>query len=170
MWESVLCCLCLCCCVRASSAGPPSAGPPSAYPPPPDRPKFRSFFPSPATVFILFSLSCWSFSLNFGCVFEDQDPQMCTFGLSGCHAKPRRQITCSERFPPECAEDFAVEHDDSMRRCLCRLSSLDCLSRLGSWFAQCTSSESSRVLGKLGLIAFTVQAPSHWGADHSSVD
>ena len=29
----------------------------------------------PATVFILFSLSCWSFSLNFGGFFEDRDPQ-----------------------------------------------------------------------------------------------
>ena len=48
---------------------------------------FRSFFPSPATVFILFSLSCWSFSLNFGGVFEDRDPQI-TFGLSGCRVKP----------------------------------------------------------------------------------
>ena len=51
---------------------------------------FALFFPSPATVFILFSLSCWSFSLNFGGVFEDRDPQMCTFGLSGCRVKPRR--------------------------------------------------------------------------------
>ena len=42
----------------------------SADPPPPDRPKFRSFFSSPATVFILFSLFCWSFSLNSGGVFE----------------------------------------------------------------------------------------------------
>ena len=32
------------------------------------------FFPSPATIFILFSLSCWSFSLNFGGVFEDRGP------------------------------------------------------------------------------------------------
>ena len=59
--------------------------------PPPDRPKFRSLF---------FSLSCrkfhsffflWGvFSLNFGGVFEGRDPQMCTFGLSGCRVKPRR--------------------------------------------------------------------------------
>ena len=27
--------------------------------------------------------------------------------------------------PPECAEDFAVEHDDSMRRCLCKLLGCD---------------------------------------------
>ena len=56
---------------------------PPPDPPPPDRPKFRSFFPSPATIFILFSLSCWSFALNFGGVFEDRDPQMCTFGVLG---------------------------------------------------------------------------------------
>ena len=41
------------------SPGPPSAGPLSADPPPPDpplpdRPKFRAFFPSPATNFVLF--------------------------------------------------------------------------------------------------------------------
>ena len=67
---------------------PPSAGPPSAGPPSAGRPKISLFFfPSPATVFILFSFSCWSFSLNFGSVFEDRDPQMCTFGLSGCRVK-----------------------------------------------------------------------------------
>ena len=45
----------------------------------PLRPTAQNFalFFSPATVFILFSLSCWSFSLNFGGVFEDRDPQMC---------------------------------------------------------------------------------------------
>ena len=71
------------------SAGPPSAGlpsarPPSAGPPFAGPPKISLFFfSSPATVFILFSLSCCSFSLNFGGVFEDRDRQMCTFGLSG---------------------------------------------------------------------------------------
>ena len=81
--------------------GPPFPGPPFPWTPFPwtpfpwtpflDRPKFRSFFsPLPLQFFILFSLSCWSFSLNFGGVFEDQDPQMCTFGLSGCRVEPRR--------------------------------------------------------------------------------
>ena len=71
---------------------PPDRPPPDR--PPPDRPSAGPpkislfFFPSPATIFILFSLSCWSFSLNFGGVFEDRDPQMCTFGLSGCRVKP----------------------------------------------------------------------------------
>ena len=37
----------------------------------------------PHTVFILLSLSCWSFSLNFGGVFEDSDAQLCTFGVLG---------------------------------------------------------------------------------------
>ena len=129
VWVGVLCCLfliCLCCCVLCVAvcccvlfcvvavccsvlfcvvlllcvwwvcSGPlrrtPSAGPP----------KFRSFFPSPATVFILFSLSCWSFSLNFGGVFEDRDPQMCTFGLSGCRVKPRRP---HQTGPPGLAHD-----------------------------------------------------------------
>ena len=48
----------------------------------PDRPNFALFFPSPATIFVLFSLSCSSFSLNFGGVlFEDRDPQMCAPAL-----------------------------------------------------------------------------------------
>ena len=91
--------VCVCVCVwwvcsrllRRPSAGPPSAGPPSAGPPSTGPPKISLFFfPSPATIFILFSLSCWSFSLNFGGVFEDRDPQIYTFGLSGCRVKPRR--------------------------------------------------------------------------------
>ena len=53
---------------------PPSAGPPKIL---------LFFFPLPLQ-FSLFCLSCWSFSLNFGGVFEDRDPQLCTFGLSGC--------------------------------------------------------------------------------------
>ena len=63
---------------------------------------FALFFPSPAPVFIFFSLSCWSFSLNFGGVFEDRDPQMCTFGLSGCRVKPRRP---HQTGPPGLAHD-----------------------------------------------------------------
>ena len=43
---------------------------------------FALFFPSPATVYS-FSLSCWSFSLNFGGVFEGRNPKMCTFGVLG---------------------------------------------------------------------------------------
>ena len=72
------------------SAGPPCAGPPSAGPPSAGPPKISLFFfRLPPQFSILFSLSCWSFSLNFGGVFEDRDPQMCTFGLSGCRVKPR---------------------------------------------------------------------------------
>ena len=88
-----VCCVCVCGgCVQGLSAGPPSAGPPSAGPPrrtappdrpPPDRPKFRSFFSLSRHSFHSFSLSCWSFSLNFGGVFEDRDAQMCTFGVLG---------------------------------------------------------------------------------------
>ena len=85
--------------LRPPSAGPPSAGPPSAGP---TAQNFALFFPSPATIFILFSLSCWSFSLNFGGVFEDRDPQMCTFGLSGCRVKPRRP---HQTGPPGLAHD-----------------------------------------------------------------
>ena len=38
-------------------------------------------FPSPATIFIPFSLSCWSFSLNFGGVFEDWDVGLAKVGF-----------------------------------------------------------------------------------------
>ena len=85
----LLCCWCVCVCVRVCVVGvfkapppdppPPDPPPPDRPPPdrpPPDRPKFPP-------IFILFSLSCWSFSLNFGGVFEDRDPQMCTFGVLG---------------------------------------------------------------------------------------
>ena len=47
----------------------------------PDGPKFHSF-----------SLSLGVFSLDFGGVFEARDPQMCTFGLSGCRVKPLRPL------------------------------------------------------------------------------
>ena len=43
------------------------------------RRKIRSFLPSLGV-----------FSWNFGGVFEGRDPQMCTFGLSGCCVKPQR--------------------------------------------------------------------------------
>ena len=63
----------------------------------PLRPKFRSFFSLSRHSFYSFLLSCWSFSLKFGGVFEDRDPQMHTFGLSDCRVKPRRphQVGCS---------------------------------------------------------------------------
>ena len=56
-----------------------------------DRPKFRSFLPSLGV-----------FSLNFGGVFEDWGPQMCTFGLLGCRVKPRRP---HQTGPPGLAHD-----------------------------------------------------------------
>ena len=45
-----------------------------------------SFFPLPLPV----SFFLCVFSLSFGCVFEGRNPQMCTFGLSGCRAKTPR--------------------------------------------------------------------------------
>ena len=67
--------------------GPPSAGPPSAGPP-----KISLFFPLPAHIFALFSLSLSLevFSLNFGGVLKGGETQTCTFGLSACRVKPRR--------------------------------------------------------------------------------
>ena len=79
----VCCCVLLCvvvCCWFAPS--PPSAGPFRRTPPPPDRPpdrpKCRSLVPSPAPRVRSFSLSLGVFSWNFGGVFEDRGPQMCT--------------------------------------------------------------------------------------------
>ena len=44
----------------------------------------------PFSRFSFFLHSLGVFSLNFGGVFEGRDPQLCTFGLSGCRVKPRR--------------------------------------------------------------------------------
>ena len=70
----------------------PSPGPPfprTTLPqdrPPPDRPppdKFRSFFSLSRRKIRSFLPSLGVFSWNFGGVFEDRDPQMCTFGALG---------------------------------------------------------------------------------------
>ena len=53
-------------------------------------PKFRAFFPFPATVFILFSLSCWSFSWNFGGVWSAGTLKCARLEFSGCCVKPRQ--------------------------------------------------------------------------------
>ena len=90
----VVCCVECVCVVGVFRAFPPDR-------PPPDRLKFRSFFfPPPATVFILFSLSCWSFSLNFGGVFEDRDaPAAWSGGAAGVsHDSPTTQ-TCTFQAP-----------------------------------------------------------------------
>ena len=59
------------------------------------------FFPLPPQ-FSLFSPLFWSFSLNFGGVFEDRDPQMCTFRFPGCRVKPARP---HQTGPPGLAHD-----------------------------------------------------------------
>ena len=60
-------------------------------PPSPGPPKISLFFFSPAGNFFLsFFLSLGVLSLNFGGVFEGRNPEMCTFGLSGCRVEPRR--------------------------------------------------------------------------------
>ena len=52
-------------------------------------PKISRFFsPFSRRQFRSFSLSLGVFSWNFGGVFECRDPQMCTFGFSGCRVKP----------------------------------------------------------------------------------
>ena len=61
--------------------GAPS--PPPGTPPPPDRPKFRSFFPLPPQ-FSLFLLYLGGPFVEFWwCFFEGRDPEMCTFGALG---------------------------------------------------------------------------------------
>ena len=57
---------------------------------------FALFFSLSRLHFRYFSLSLGEvFSWNFGGVFEGRDPQMCTFGLSGCRVKPRRWCVCA---------------------------------------------------------------------------
>ena len=84
------------------SAGPPSAGPPSAGPPSAGPPKISLFFFPFPPPFRSFCVSLGVFSLNFGGVFEGQNPKMCTFGLSGCRVKPRRP---HQTGPPGLAHD-----------------------------------------------------------------
>ena len=75
-----LCVVVCCCCVlhffskiiTKIEGGGEERGPPQERPPQ-DHPNFRSFFPSPATIFIRSSLS-EVFSLNFGGVFEAPGP------------------------------------------------------------------------------------------------
>ena len=50
---------------------------------------FALFFSVSRHQFRSFSLSLCVFSLNFG-FCDDRDPQMCTYGLSGCGVEPRR--------------------------------------------------------------------------------
>ena len=47
------------------------------------RPKLRSIFPSPATIFILSSLS-WGLLVDIGGDFEGRDPSNVQVWLSGC--------------------------------------------------------------------------------------
>ena len=87
-----LCVVCVCVCLvppEPPFPGPPSRDRPSLGRPSPGQPKISLFFfPLPPQSSFLPSLGV--FSLNFGRVFEGQNPQMCTFGLSGCRVKPRR--------------------------------------------------------------------------------
>ena len=67
-----------------------------------DRPKFRSFCSLSRRKIRSFLPSLGVFSWNFGGVFEDRDPQICTFGLSDCRVKPRRP---HQTGPPGLAHD-----------------------------------------------------------------
>ena len=52
-------------------------------------PKFRAFFFPPRHNCLSFFSLLGVLSLNFGGVFEGRNPEMCTFGLSGCCVKPQ---------------------------------------------------------------------------------
>ena len=55
-----------------------------------ERGKCCAFFPSPATFYILSSLSWGSFCGILVVFMKRRVPQMSTFGFSGCRVKPRR--------------------------------------------------------------------------------
>ena len=83
---------------ESPSTGQPSTGQPSAGPP-----KISLFFFSLLPPqFSFFFLSLGVFSWNFLGVFEDRNPEMCTFGLSGCRVKPWRP---HQTGPPGLAHD-----------------------------------------------------------------
>ena len=54
--------------------------------------QFFALFSLPPLFSFFYSLSLGVFSLNFGGVFEGREPQMCTFGLSGCRVIPWRLV------------------------------------------------------------------------------
>ena len=81
---------CCCCAVGLDSPHLATDHLRGTPPPPPDRSKFRAFFPLFRPIFELFAISLGVFSLNFGGVFESRDSQMYTFGFSSCRVKHRR--------------------------------------------------------------------------------
>ena len=66
----------------AQKGGAPKGGAPKG-----GGPKIsRFFFPPPATIFFLLSLSCGPF-VEFWWCLKRRGPEMCTFGLSGCRVR-----------------------------------------------------------------------------------
>ena len=112
VWCGVVWCVGVVCvhdfrgCVQDFGAPPnsPYAGPlpptlPPPQPPPPDRPKFRSFFSLSRHNFRSFFCLSLGVSWKFWWCLKRRDPQMCTFGLTGCRVKPRRLLAkCQEQF------------------------------------------------------------------------
>ena len=85
-WCLLVVCVCVVCvvcggCVQDFGASPPD--PPSTGPP-----KSSLFFFSLPPKISFFLLSLGGVLVEFWWCSEDQDPQMCTFGLSGCRVKP----------------------------------------------------------------------------------
>ena len=82
--------------------GPPSAGPPLHWTPlRRTAQNFALFLPFPATVSLFLCLS-GCLLVEFWWCFEGRNPEMCTFGLSGCRVKPRRP---HQTGPPGLAHD-----------------------------------------------------------------
>ena len=101
----------LCCCFVSCGCGF------ELHPPPPDRPKIRSFFP-PAPIFALF-VSLWGSSRGILVVFlKRRDPQMYTFGLSGCRVTPPEFHTTAREIQTSTFEapGASKHHQNSMRR------------------------------------------------------
>ena len=79
-------------------------------------PKFRAFFPSPTTIFFLSSLSWGSFR-GILVVFEGRNPEMCTFGLSGCRVKEMVHVAAVQTCGP--CEHVRHVLRSAVRHCAC---------------------------------------------------
>ena len=124
----MLLCVVVCCCVVLCVA---SLHPPHPTPdPPPQDPlrqttqNFALFLPTPAP-FSLFLSLCGCLIVEFWwCFCKDRDPQMCTFGLSGCGVKPwrlrgRRGLHTTTRELQTCTVDgpgVSKHHQKTTRR------------------------------------------------------
>ena len=85
-------------------------------------PNFRAFFSLSRHCFHSFLPLSGVLSLNVGGVFEGRDPEMCTFGLSGCRVKPQQR-------PPGSRRDMANARAEEQARREPHRRSHACLAR-----------------------------------------